>query len=606
MRTYAFPSGITGSIDVTFTPHGPLTVGHQEMDLNWPLFAPNYSYQKFPEWYGLERVGASWKLKRDFVTPLAYVLNEEGVYWPTPANNWAYSDLSSWMFHYPRHEQCWISRRSVLHHIAEEPMATSTQSDYTTESPAFIRELSELKPFPTGNDAKRALIPLAQGFNDVNRKHGAIMKQQFYTKNNVLTRLAAWAFYQKLTFYTGPETTTEWDYTRGSAYSTGYYANARASLLANEPEPEDDQIGYNALPMQVEHFNLIAGLVNGSVDTLSRPYVSGIQSSLFPGVMENGFGSHGLRPRTQWASWRHDFSPHITTWFQAQGVPIKTAADFPSEWATMMAATQVFVWIAGGGPDMYTGTIIPGEEITHPLYEKWCPNADAIDTNYRWISIADAQALHASLKIPFTGPEGLAVPMRLKVVMGTPTMINGPGQLANNLPAPLNAAVWVNEADGDWVIDPDVIGRVGPIIRADVTQTDFVNPNFMYNGLGEDNVSVRIVFGNDVETRLYVTGDMGEYKSLVAQYIPGNRFYIYRRIGDGIPQARIVVWPRNYIDYERFTNKELAGHIPRIGKEDIENPTPTVFQTFAGTEITISTEYENAEITVWKVPRSLT
>jgi len=66
-----------------------------------------------------------------------------------------------------------------------------------------------------------------------------------------------------------------------------------------------------------------------------------------------------------------------------------------------------------------------------------------------------------------------------------------------------------------------------------------------------------------------------------------------------------VVWPRNYIDYARMAGKVHWSFIERIAKGTIEEAAPEVIETLDQEETVITTGLENAELSVWLVPREL-
>jgi hypothetical protein len=233
------------------------------------------------------------------------------------------------------------------------------------------------------------------------------------------------------------------------------------------------------------------------------------------------------------------------------------------------------------------------------------PTLDELKTrlnNYRWVSIADAQRLHQNLGIPFWFEE-LAVPANLLIRNAAWTVLDsrdGPGFGGIQIS---RAVGFVNQDNGQWVLDSDANGA----IRANVDPVDYCC-YFMSWG---SNPGVQVLYDADygeLHERFYVGEDL---PVPATQLIRANKYYLYRRYGGR--QARSVVFPRNYADFERNYDSTIVRyfapggfqHIPRVAVEHEEGLPAEV--TDLGSEhlplnpdeSVITTTFENGQLSIY-------
>lgn len=528
-----------------------------------------------------------------------------------PYNGWPTFWFGHLFSFYPRVERAWSNYRyTPKPDVMDDPSVLYQQA-------ALVKTYYENEGF-NENGLKPLTTDPSEG--GVGIKRGVAILQQ-WTRGiafDIWMRFAAWVNYAIVRFNTATGIDS-YDFGRESALQAAYFSANRGDLYTNAYHDEDEVVK-NVLPIQVENYNTLAAAINGTVAKIGGKFRSPAQLSFLDYLTANigrGLGNCNYRPRTQWISWNDDdvigfLGITITEFFENLGVPIKTSADFPSEFADFLAGDVTWFTAPGLTTDYGSGTT--------PLTDKWFPYHEIGDEDvrtddghgYRWITIEDAQALYDSLGLEFIMQE-LVCPASLVISVGDPSLVLAGEYTTPTGPVVATVVQWVNDDEGDWVYTPE-----NDTIRADVSRVDYPIVSVWGSGISSPGI-YDINFSADVCTRIY---QLGSLPVAATQAIVANRYFIWRRYG--CAPAKSVVWPRNYVDYSRDTGHDQGqaaarvildsngfNYIERIpvdSLEPVDDDDDTHFpevNDLTEDENPITTEFENAKLVIWKGLSSL-
>jgi hypothetical protein len=617
-------SGVTVSVQVISTVFGPGLLLTQQLPVTWPVpaLAPGGfdGYERVRAWQFVTLTGGAVVLQRTIFHPLS-------VYVGVTLDTINRTDWAAWtnasggspertdfqpLRYYPRTPKaigrlrCWnpnndanvlgLSKRSVQ---------------------AFFQEYFESKPFGENHPIAISSQPLTGIGEQLIEGIGFLQGFDINQVPDIWLRLAAWVNYGKV-FRCPPSGEFIEDFSKGSAAQEGYWASAGGAVLsAGSMAPGDDdsmsgsgagsgKVAVAMLPMAVEHFNAVASLVNG-VDRYSRDdEETSAQSGLLTYLERNigaGIGFSQYRPRNQFAGWQAGGENDATAWATSMGLTVLTAASFPGDWAAL-ATTNARYFDGATYTDL------------DPLFDQWAgyygTSHQEVD-NYRWVTIADAQALYARLGARFRMCETVC-PGTFLIQDATVELIGGTAGLVGSEGGRFEtrAMGWWNDASGDWVFSPDSCSQyglvgdtTGIIMRSNVSRTDYaLGANFDYG-------IFRLSFGAvGLDQRMYQVGvGGGGPPTGLMQMIVANRFVLYRRYG--MAPATAVIWPRNYCDWERDVSSRaedaaarmvLDGGgfrtIQRIARSNLEGVNPEMYD-LEGDEQVITTGLGNGMLVIW-------
>lgn len=627
----AFGDDVQTTAEIRMTVFGPMVLWTQTAPLDFPGLGFNWQDGAF-RWYYEPLAGFPGQWVRRGTFPLG----SPGIF-ATPGGGlvnfgWpGYSaagpgdpsapGLDEWRTAYPRFWRVWQDWRQWRHDAAAEPFFppfTAQSVPYWSQEHPSVKSWYETKGLPgQGNFADAQLLPVALSHT----KTGMALLGKV-EEIDVLTRLAAWADYEALT-YQFPTGAVTANYAKGSIQQVGYYTGqiqgvpTRTRIVTNSPASDStDGAGTarNGLPISVEHFNGAASVVNHVTGGFGGPaFVSGTCSQVleFNAAFrpEKGFGRFGLRPREQWAMWDHGVNPETTAFVESQGITPRGAGDLPPGWMEFLNKNQSYaLWDITTGA--LTVTELPfGRTDPRKMYdEQWgsylfssgfltgislAQMLDFFANGYRWLSVADGRDLMGALGIPFLHEE-LSVPCRLEIADADWQVVDGSGGPGEEFCLSRVFGL-VNDPNGLWAFEPDAPGGSGPqAIRTDLGQVMgcLKRPG---GKLWEAN------FGQETQTRLYVDAPVPATQLWVA-----NKAYLYKRYG-GRP-GRAIVYGRNYADYDRGSGNDgkpgwidsvlrynapgsAAEKIPRVSVEGYDEQVEVT--EFLGDEVLVQTSLPN-------------
>jgi hypothetical protein len=613
----AAATGFTTAYAMRLTPYGPQIEVSQEAYLVYPITGLLFGTQA---WFGLNLISGTWKIKRNvpldspgvlydgFRTrpPTGYNNRCGGVY----VNGWgagwggfggggygisigASPSYNTLEYHFPRRDRMWDKYRWSVRH--NEPFAPGNTAYAVAQNPQ-VRDYFDMAAFPDYRSQPKDFL-LA---GTAQPKIGMRIPGLFSETPDIYTDLAAWlhgdllSYDQKYTDASGNDYVGDLsaDFRFGGTLQNLFYTS-RATLMTGGSLYS---VGVNKLPVEAEHYNAVATAVN-CVDGVISGKLTG---SLHAGVLGNipgaiGYsvfqGCNNARPRAQYCGWSNAVLPNAAAWWTAKGATVKNSSDLPASMGTALAANQLYVW-SNGADDILTGETPPGSPVAIPLSQLWLgdiKSTSALD-DYRWVTIADAQAVFAALGIPFTMVETVC-PASLIVADATITKIAGDGTsdgIGNWTPA--RCASWVNDPDGDWVYDADAPGSVGQVIRSDVSRVNFFCG---YSGWGSGTVRLKLDFGGRPESRWY---DPGPQPVFNTQCDRANSHYLYRNYNG--PPFKVVIFPRNYAKCSPKADAGqpnggygVIGFVPRVAVDDLEGDPPEVTTGTTNGETMITTTF---------------
>jgi hypothetical protein len=561
-------------------------------------------------------------------------------------------------WNYGRLPRTWMLRRAVTRDPAQQPFFYDPP-DWAAgviEDRPLEKEFYEAAPLPTQQEANTLLpvknvlfksaIGLMGQFAEVNATPGT-----FY---DFLTRLSAWAKYERLqTSVAGFE-----DYSKGSPGQANYYPLRRNEILGIDPLPGDENLGDNVLPIEIEHFNSLASVVNGLEGTIQRVlpmqyvdqfvvpgYADGVLVSLGMGDgAGRGFGTNNttggpmrIRPRAQWASWDAVAFPDTEGLLEGLGITVLTQADFPSPWGSLTTTNMAWVgqYALDGGGSVFTTFPFesrPGHpEDVQPLLDTWLfqyfsgyedggyagdrAGFDGYFGNYRWIDITNGQLLCQKLGIPFLLNE-LVVPGELLIADGGVFELDRGANTTTDSSGEFLVGArlfgWTNDVNGPWVYDVDAVSARGNfVVRAEtpITENMWWLANDQHGGnIGGsdfDWVMWAMNFG-DLMPRLYDDLTWGQNLQGV-QKIRGNTSYLYRRYG--APPAKAMIWGVNHAGWagpymdtcEKAFAYASGGAIILPRSADTDNDGARHVIDLSANENVISTPLEYAEGKIFPV-----
>jgi len=305
---------------------------------------------------------------------------------------------------------------------------------------------------------------------------------------------------------------------------------------------------------------------------------------------------NNVRPRTQWASWATSSYPYLSTILAGLGITPKTIADFPIPFSTLLTTNTLFTKLIAGGLNLSEtkGGTIAAVPLTTTFNQMF---STASITDYRWIDITQAQALHTALGIPFVFNE-TAIPSTLQINGDAFTFVqldsNAAGSGITDWTPNGRAFGWVEDSSGEWVFDVET-----NVIRNEIEETDY-NVQ-LYGDATPESKLYNVNFG-DLAQRLFIglesyfpTGIRG------TQLILAHKYVLYRKYGDC--DASCIIFPRNYADFQprdwtdsivNYGAKGTFGNVilPRVSVE-VEDISPDV-QDLREDEAIIQTDIENA------------
>lgn len=617
---------------VSMTVFGPMINWTQSIELKYP--GNGFDWGSFSFDFDLKKVGLGWVAVRSGITPLSgsgFAAAVPNFGWPVyyPYPQWGVgggipaTEPGAMANCFPRFERYFQNYRFFVQDPAKQPFASPWDPYNVTSEHPMLKSFYELKPFEDG-----VLIPARKAPS--HNKAGVSFLGGFPPPGfDIFTRLSAWMTYSVLTFQTSSGAQT-YNFNKGQPWQAAYYGNMRPNIINNTPVGEDGAGAIkNALPIEIEHYNAAASAMNAITGSTGGSFFSDMafilfwQFQLFPG---KGLGYGNFRPRNQWVSWDERKNVLITPWMQAHGVTVRTGADLPSSLQDYVDRNQLWaIWDPQSGGPSATENRGDFYQDPHKMHEcgwgdylfansEWDQSLfngtggyrtpslqelkDRID-NYRWLTIDDAKALHQVLGIPFWFEE-LSVPCQLLIRDASWTALDsrdggfGGGQQLSR------AVGFVNHPDGDWVLDNDA----GNSIRGNLDQV-----NYCLYVMGWDS-GIMVLYDADygeLQQRFYQNDNL---PVPATQLIRSNKYYLWRSYGG--PNARCVIYPRNYADYARnydssFLRYNAPGgfaHIPRRAVDGLEDGDPEVSDLRANhiilnpDEAIITTEMENGIFSV--------
>jgi hypothetical protein len=620
---------------VNMTVFGPMINWTQSIPLKCPGNGFDWTSGGFD--FELKKVGLNLVAVRSGITPLSGSGGAAAVanfgwpaYYPYPqfgvAGGMPAIEGGAMANCFPRFERFFQNHRFFTHDPAKQPFASPWDPYSITSEHPMLKSFYESKPFDdaVAIPARKAPVQSKTGVSFL----GPFPQQEF----DIFTRLSAWMNYSVLTFQTSSGAQV-YNFNKGQPRQVSYYTNMRQNVLNNTPIGEDGAgAAKNALPMEIEHYNGAASAMNAITGTGSTAFFSDIAYILFsqfqlrPG---KGLGYGNFRPRNQWVCWDERTNPLVTPWMQARGITVRSGADLPGPLQEYVDKNQLWAlwdWQSGGPAVTENRGSQYGDP--HKMHEcgwgdylfansEWdqslfdgtggyrTPSLQELNhriNNYRWLTIDDARALHQALGIPFWFEE-LAVPCQLLIRNANWTALSsrgggfGGGQLLSR------AAGFVNRPEGAWVLDNDA----GSSIRGGLEQVDYC----LYTmGWGSDS-GILVLYDADyqeLQERFYQNDGL---PVPATQLIRSNKYYLWRSYGG--PNARCVIYPRNYADYERNYDNSLIrylapggfAHIPRRAVNGLEDGDPQVIDLRANhiignpDEAIITTDIENAVFSIY-------
>lgn len=238
---------------------------------------------------------------------------------------------------------------------------------------------------------------------------------------------------------------------------------------------------------------------------------------------------------------------------------------------------------------------------------------DGFFRRFRWLTIAQGQALCAAVGLPFILND-VSVPGEFLIEdAGVAEMDRHATEVVLLYQwLPVRMFGWTNDANGLWVFDSDAVNERGNHIIRNLTPITekmwalLVDPTV--GTPGDETVCLNLNFG-DLLNRLYeayaYTFPPGLHET---QKIVGNNTYLYRRYGT--PAATAVIWPRNYASwygqwvdgYERAVGVMSTGVswriIPRSEQNGLEGADPEIVALTAE-ETLIQTSFGYAEMQIY-------
>jgi len=504
---------------------------------------------------------------------------------------------------YPRQQHAWLTHRIFPHDVTKEPFATSPVA-YTTLEEPMVKNWYEAVPFVDFSGQDGQLIGPGDLRKDSLTK---LLRFFYYYAFSTWTYHVSDSMMEISAFFNGdlinwvdPVTglVTTKNLATGNKDRAGFYD----ALRGFDDLAVVDEYGRRALPIQAEHYNLVASIVNGVTGDFAAPAPTDAQNTMLTDLGTIGLGIFGYRPRTQYTGWLHSSggAAAIEAFWTAQGVTIRTSADFVAynksggsiSFASVMAANNLYVT---NQTTLATSETNPGTGVTTLLTDAgflFGGYGTSLTNDYRWVTIADAQAVFAALKIPFVFQE-LAVPLRLVMADATLSHASVTGGALSGYGYPLaRIAGWVNDATGEWVrdatdttrdLDPDV---VQPVIRADDSKVDICIQDATVTD-----------FGGGLERNIW-SGELVRQ----CQGLMGHQAYLYRRYGSA--PVKFALYGKNYANFSPRNGGypgDLLKYVPRVAVGGLDGTFQLVDGTSAN-EIAVTTTLENAVMIVWPAP----